>query len=165
MKTRDRLALQPIDRKIAEIAHELRRLERAMLLRNSELRTLRAARAVFAGGGSPPPSMSSPAVDVVAARQKLFPDSVFTRASQVLEEVGQPLHVNELTAQLRARGHRINGATLVGALARATKRGWLRRVAPNVYGLALRSDGSGRSTRAGRRSSRRRTARTPRLRR
>ena len=137
MKIRDRLALQPLDRKIAEIVQELRRLEATMLQRKSELRTLRAARAVVAGGASPAPARSLPAADVVAARQQLFPDCVFSRATQVLEEVGQPLHVNELTAQLRTRGYRINGATLVGALARAAKRGWIRRVAPNVFDVAL----------------------------
>lgn len=137
MKARDRQALRAIDRKIAEITRELQRLERAALLRNSELRTLRAARVVIAGGGATPLPTISAAGDVLAARQKLFPDSVFTRATQVLEEVGRPLHAGELTAQLRARGYRINSATLVGALARAVKRGWIRRVAPNVYGLDM----------------------------
>jgi hypothetical protein len=50
-----------------------------------------------------------------------------------LYEVGRPMHVDELMPKLRNKGSQASRQTVIGTLARYTKEGKLKRVAPNTY--------------------------------
>lgn len=50
-----------------------------------------------------------------------------------LNEVGRPMHVDELMPKLRDNGSQASRQTVIGTLARYTKEGKLKRIAPNTY--------------------------------
>jgi hypothetical protein len=50
-----------------------------------------------------------------------------------LYEAGRPMHVDELMPKLRNKGSQASRQTVIGTLARYTKEGKLRRIAPNTY--------------------------------
>jgi hypothetical protein len=50
-----------------------------------------------------------------------------------LNQVGRPIHVDELMPKLRNKGSQASRQTIIGTLARYTKEGKLKRIAPNTY--------------------------------
>lgn len=127
--------IEAIEAKIADTKREQERLRRAAELLptvEANLAALIRSRAILSGEEPEEPSPDSPRS---RERGSAFPRSVGVLAVEALREAGKPLHVDELLLSLRTKGSIAAKHTLVGALARYTNDGKLRRTAPSTYGL------------------------------
>lgn len=90
--------LQTIEQRLAPLLAEQRRLEERQTLLEGLLRSFDQA-----GANGSTPRLLDRASGSVA-------DYVSERAAEILRDVGQPLHINDLHAQFLARGFTIPGA-------------------------------------------------------
>lgn len=128
--------IEVIDSKIAETKRELERLRRAAELLptvEANLTALLRSRALLSGE-EPEEGLSAP--DDRKRIRSALPGSIGALATDALREAGKPLHVDEILSRLRGKGSKAAKHTVVGALARYTKIGRLRRTAPSTYALA-----------------------------
>jgi hypothetical protein len=137
-----------LDAKIRELEREAQELQGALQrigVVNMNLNALRQTRALLAetqqtttptpntNGNMPP--IPSP-IPREMNRSRIIPGSIGALALEVLREAGNPMHVKDLLAQVRAKGRpTLSEATLVSTLSGYANSGKIKRPAPSTYAL------------------------------
>lgn len=138
-------ALRAIDQRIAEQERKLHRLQRLasdIPTVEANITALRRARAIVSGAKFEDTSPARTHEIRLGESMKSPTDSTAIRAGslgalaiEIVTEARAPMHVTEIARAINAKGREATLPTIVGAVARYARDGYLRRVGRSTYAL------------------------------